>query len=398
MNMRASTGRMKCTISGVIFGFVVMMASAASLRAATWEVQTVDQSGTGRYSSLKIDKDGNAHLAYIVEEGRLKYAFWDHATKKWFTMVVAEGASFSDLALDSKQHPHISFADLGTVGGTKLRHAYWDGAKWHTEAIPLNSDVIAYFTSIVVDHDDHPWISFYEYRGPRGSEIVDRMRVVSWNGKYWEVRTVDGENQSGKFNALAVDPEGQIRLVYANVNAMTASVRYAFWDGRDWQLEMVDDRAHNSSELVGFSTCIAIDEQGNPHLAYMNYSRPALKYAVRKDGKWSVQEIQALKGVGYPDRNSIALDSAGNPYIGYYDSGLGALRLAHYDQEKWTVETIDSNFAGFTSSIQIVGEVLWISYADDAGGIKVAKRELAAAVGPTAKAKQIPAEAHALGR
>src|ERR1017187_4032096 len=102
-------------------GLIMLVAQIS--QAATWHIEMIDQGGVGKFTSLKIDKEGNAHLAYVVEDSKetLKYAFWDHALKRWFTMKVAEGASFSSMALDSKQHPHISWADSGTISGCKLR-------------------------------------------------------------------------------------------------------------------------------------------------------------------------------------------------------------------------------------------------------------------------------------
>lgn len=292
-------------------------------------------------------------------------------------MGVAAGTSFCDLALDSKQRPHISYADFGTGIGAKLHHVYWDGTVWQNQAVPLNSEVIAYYTSIALDANDYPAISFYEYRGPAGTEISVRMRIVTWNGKYWEVQTIDGDNQSGKFNSIAIDSQGHRHLAYGNVSAMIGGARYAFWDGQTTKLEIVDDRSMNETDLVGYSIAMALDKDGNPHLTYANISHLAVKYAVRKAGRWSVQTVDGMRGVAYPDRNSIAIDPGGQPYIGYYDSGLGALKVAHRDRNKWMVETVDNTSSGFTSSMQIDRGVLWISYADEAnGGLKVARREI----------------------
>ena len=63
---------------------------------------------------------------------------------------------------------------------------------------------------------------------------------MRWNGEYWQVETVDGDNQSGKFNSMAIDAQGHIHLAYANVNDMTAGARYAYWDGTSWKLDILD--------------------------------------------------------------------------------------------------------------------------------------------------------------
>jgi len=362
----------------------LMFLLAGSAGAASWQVEVVDGTGPGKYSSLKIDKDGNAHVAYVIEDRDrypLKYGFWDHALKRWFIMKVAEGASFCSLALDSKQQPHISYADFGTGSGSKLHYASWSGKTWTQKAIPLNSDVIGYYTSLVLDAQDQPRISFYEYRGPVGTEVRIRLREVMWNGKIWQVRTVDEQEGSGKFNAMAIDMQGHVHLAYANVSATTAGMRYAYWDGTVWKPEIIDGQEQNNGESVGYSANIALDKDGDPHLTYMNESKPIVKYAVRKAGKWQIQVVDRISAAGYPDRNSIALDENGTPYIGYYDAGRGELVVAHREGDKWAAEIVDGNASGFTSSIQIDRENIWVSYADDANGtLKVARREIGAHV------------------
>jgi hypothetical protein len=366
---------------------MVKLALAATLAFAawnaravtsTWQVDVVDASGPGKYSSLKIDRDGNVHVAFIVDDGNrspLKYAFWDHRLKKWFVMPVAEGAAACSLALDSQQHPHISFDDPG--GGGKLRHAYWDGKSWVKEAIPLNSEVIAYYNSIAFDGQDHPNISFYEYRGAKDTDMKIRLRHVLWNGRYWEVRTVDGEAGSGKFNSMSTDPQGHLHIAYANVTAGTAGLRYAFWDGTSWKAEVVDGPGKNEADVVGYSVNVAIDSNANPHITYMDESIPMLKYAVRNKGVWTVEIVDRLSALAYPDRNGIALDENGQPYLTYYDAGRGILRLAHRQSQHWVTETLDSKGAGFTSSVEISGGEIWVSYADESGALKVAHQNLA---------------------
>jgi len=350
-----------------------------SSQAASWRVEMIDQSGPGKFTSLKIDRFGNAHLAYVAEDGKntLKYAFWDRGLDKWFIMNVAEGAAFSSLVLDSKQRPHISWNDYGTIPGCKLRYAYFDGESWKTQAIPLSADTVAFYTSIVLDSHDYPSISFYEYDGPRGTDFRVRMRVVSYNGVDWQVTTIDGSNQSGKFNSMDTDPNGYAQLAYANVNAGTAGMRYAYFDGKGWKVEPMDGREQNNGESVGFGAFIKVDREGDPHVTYMNYTTPAVKYSVRTNGVWQSETVESLSGVAYPDRNSLALDADERPYIGYFDPKRGVLKVAHKQGAKWVGEIVDSQGAGYTSSLQIARGTLWISYTDERnGGVKVARREL----------------------
>ena len=349
--------------------------------ANNWQIETVDRTGAGKYTSLKVDKDRNVHVAYSIEDGQtypLKYAVRSASNHRWFSMEVAKGAGMASLTLDSKQHPHISWCDFGTGVGAKLRYAHWDGKAWIIEPIQLNSEVVGYYNSIALDAQDQPAISFYEYQGPPGTNYRIRLRTVMWNGQNWELRTVDGEPGSGKFNSMVTDSKGLLHIAYANVSAGTAGIRYAHWNGESWRSEILEGIEQAKGDSVGYSAAIAVDSQGNPHLTYMNETTPMLKYAVRQNGRWQIQNVDSLSQVAYPDRNSIAIDDEDRPYIGYYDAGLGILKVAHKDASRWITEIVDSNGAGFTSSMEIADGTIWISYTDESGGLKVAHRKLAA--------------------
>jgi hypothetical protein len=359
-------------------GFVF---SERPVEAANWKIEIVDQGGVGKYSSMKIDSFGNAHLVYVIDDSNrlpMRYATWDHVAKKWFVMTLAESVGSCSLVLDSKQNPHISYVDAGSGSGSTLRYMYWTGKEWKKVPIQINADVISYYSSIVLDASDNPSISFYEYRGPRDTDFKIRLRNVTLKNGVWQLKTVDSEEGSGKFNAMAIDPLGHMHISYANVGATTAGARYAYWGGEKWKVEIIEGLAENNGQMVGYSSCIVLDNTGTPHVAYVNESQPMLKYAVRKKDHWQVQVVARMTKVGYPDRNSIALDENGTPYISYYDAGRGILQLAYPDGARWVVETVDGNGSGFTSSLQIAKGQIWISYADEMNsGIKVARRDLA---------------------
>lgn len=352
---------------------------AGSLCAGGWQIETVDQSGLAKYSSMKVDEYGNAHVAYVIDDKNrfpLKYGFWDRSLNRWFIMAVDEGVGICSLTLDSKQRPHISYADFGSGSGGRLRYAYWDGSTWHKQALPLNSDAVSYYNSISLDRNDNPSISFYELRGPRGTNFNIRLRNVIRKDQQWELRTVDGVEGSGKFNSQAADAQGNVHIAYANVSAGTGGLRYALWNGTSWKTEIVEG-LQTGGTAVGFSTYLALDSSGMPHVAYSDQIAGLIKYAFRKDGRWTTEVVDRVAGLGYPDRNSLAFDEQGNPYIGYYDAARGLLKLAYRQGTKWVSEVVDTDNSGFTSSLQICRGVLLISYTSESHrGLKVARRQV----------------------
>ncbi len=379
-----NASRMIRLLGSIALGAVPCLIQASG---ATWTLETVDQSGVGKFTSLKVDRNGNAHLAYVIDDGNrypLRYAIRDHKTGKWFLMTLAESVGSCSLVLDSKQNPHISYVDAGTGVGSKVHYTYWNGTTWKNVPIQLNSEVISYYSSLVLDKNDQPSITFYEYRGAKDSNFSIRLRNVTLRDGAWQVKTVDFQEGSGKFNAMAIDSRGHMHIAYANVAATTAGARYALWDGQRWTTEVLEGLSENRGQMVGYSSAIAIDKDEDPHVTYVNESDPMLKYAVRKNGKWQIEAVTKMLNVAYPDRNSIGLDDNNQPYISYYDAGHGTLILAHKVDQIWMLETIDNNGAGFTSSLAIHDGQIWISYADETNrGVKVARRDLELKPPPT---------------
>jgi hypothetical protein len=121
---------------------------------------------------------------------------------------------------------------------------------------------------------------------------------------------------------------------------------------------------------------MALDATGIPHVTYLDQSRTIVEYAVRRNGSWRVEPVDRLVRAAFPDRNSITLDENG-PYIGYYDAGRAVLKVARRQDAGWVSEIVDSDGAGYTSSMQIRDGVIWISYADETNhALKVARRTI----------------------
>ena len=90
-------------------------------------------------------------------------------------------------------------------------------------------------------------------------------------------------------------------------------MRYAQWNGKKWQIETVDWLG-----VVGKFASLALDSADNPRIGYFDFTRGQIKFAYRKGKEpWVVQAIEPNVGVG--GYCSLALDNLGNPHLSYYD-------------------------------------------------------------------------------
>jgi hypothetical protein len=120
---------------------------------------------------------------------------------------------------------------------------------------------------------------------------------------------------------------------------------------------------------------LILDKHDIPHIAYFDVDKKIAKYATQVNGKWQIQAVDAVGGVAFPDRNGIALDENGTPYISYYDSRNGLLKVAHKNGQGWVAEVVDTDLAGFTSSMQICNGMIWVTYSGGPrGGLRFAHR------------------------
>jgi hypothetical protein len=338
-----------------------------AVHAADWTVEVVPDVPGGKFSSMKIDSYGNAHVAHGDHDGTLHYSFWDRRLDKWFsTDLTKGGGAFCSLALDSKQHPHISFP-----AGSGVMHLYWDGAKWQQQFADVHARTINYYTSIALDANDRPIISFYEEFGPGDFSI--RLRLLIWNGSYWNLETVDSDPGSGKFNSLALNSRGYPEIAYANVKYENFSLRYARWNGHNWKIDVLQ----RQDGITQWSVAMVLDSKDIPHIVFTDVVNRIVKYATIHAEKWEMQTVDSINREAYPDRNGIALDDQGDPYVSYYDAGIGVIKVAHRVNGRWEAETVDRGFVGYTSSIKIADDMIYLVYGDEFGSqLRFARRRI----------------------
>jgi hypothetical protein len=349
--------------------FLASGVSHAEERAWNFTPETVDPST--RFTALAVDAQGSVHLAYTTEGDRVRYAFRDIKTTKWFTTEIDARASFVSIALDSQGNPHLCYTQR------TMRYAYWDGKDWHNEEVSPGSGAIAYYCAVAVSAVGVPHVTWYQERTSQDTNYL-HMRHAVLDGGEWLAKTIDWDAQTGKWHSMVLDAQGNPRVSFDAF--VSGQLKYATWNGSAWAVVPVDSRSGSQQPGRGMGNCLVLDSAGNAMISY--FQEGALKYARQKEGGgWSIETLASTNPsptwAGY--RSSLALDSKGFPHIVYEDAGT--LRHVYWDGKTWKKQLIEPAGAQRLryGSIAIShDDVIYISFCDHAdGSLKVSVGHLA---------------------
>lgn len=339
------------------------MLSLTRKQGSEWQEDMVDVEGwRGEHSSLVLDGADRSHVSYYQRaSGSLKYAYMQGST--WQVELVDNTANVglhTSLALDTAGRPHISYYD---ASDGDLKYAYHDGLDWQLQAVDVDGNV-GVNTALVLDNSDRPHIG---YRDVTHSDL----KYAYFDGADWLTQTVDAVGDVGVHVSLALDSAGQPHLAY--YDADNGALKYAYQDGSNrgqlqaWQIETVDEAGN-----VGQYSSLALDGQGDPHIAYYDATHKALKYARYDGSAWHIETADgAAAGRQVGQYASLALDAFGRPYVSYYDAGDYDLRFAYFDGLSWQLGVVDGSngVLGKFTSLGLDGDNLaHISYYDAANG------------------------------
>jgi hypothetical protein len=294
----------------------------------------------GRYSSIAIDSNDHPHISYSdIGNGDLKYTYWNGSDWNIESVDTAGEVGFTtSLALDSNDFPHICYFDYSNID---LKYGYWDGTSWNIESVDTTGDV-GYTNSIVLDNNDFPHISYFDISN-------GDLKYAHWDGSSWNIEAVDTEGIVGYFNSIALDGSEYPHISYRD--QINGDLKYAYWDGSSWNIMIVDDYGN-----TGQYNSLVLDNDGNPHISYHEYDlQRSLRYAYWTGSSWSIETVDDLPGMGKLGRyTSIVLESRGYPCISYTDLTNGDLKYACWTGSSWDIESIDTEgTVGYFTSLKL---------------------------------------------
>lgn len=220
------------------------------------------------------------------------------------------------LAVDAGGLSHVSAIDPEEFGGRGLEYYVQDDSgAWTVEPVGTGPMTYKYATSVAVDPDGVPHISFFDQRS-------DSLALASKNGVDWTVSIVDGEGDTGLFSQLLIDGDGRFHISYLERTAgSTGVVKYATRGAEDtgWTIREIDNLDRLSFGFVGArnATSLALDPLGNPWVAYSDEA--TLRLAIWEGAAWEIRTVVDAGNRALGQLVSLKLDSGGDPHLAYFE-------------------------------------------------------------------------------
>ena len=327
----------------------------ASNRNGSWEIQDIDSDSDrrdfGRQTALVISGGAGlleqANILYQGHDQTLDFAKYMiiqvGAVTGWQYETLVEPLSTgldTSLAIDSQNRPHIAYVQQSDF---KLRYASLLNNGWNKQTVD-DVDPAIRNTSLALDGQNRPRISYFG-RGDWTTGSASVLRFASGNADSptaWDLQTVDNSATVGRDSAIALDDDGNSHIAYWNETDNT--LWYATNASGVWVKTRID-----SSGYAGQYPSIAIDDQGYAHIAF-NYNflgfdaahnSMQLHYATNASGVWATEIVDDSELLG--QFSSIAIGTGGQVHISYYDLYNGQLKYAFGQTGNWAIEVVDAN-------------------------------------------------------
>jgi hypothetical protein len=301
-----------------------------------WDVDIVDADVDGTYNYLTLNKNGYPYISYYDRLSKqMRFARWDGM--RWNIEIADENFNLNGYIshdLDSRDFPHIAYYD--NRGGYKwgLVYTRWDGTSWVVES--LDPELECGTAAIAIDASDRPHIAYY-------NNSDEYIWYRFWDGSKWNIEIVDGPTPGGKYHtSMALDSNDLPHISYCAPEGYGGHgrIHYAKWDGNAWTIQVPDTNTRACTQLP---TSIALDSRDFPHISYFDEANEDIKYAGWDGSKWIVNTVETRRT---GEASSIAIDKHDNPHIAFQIPPN--LYYAKWEGGAWQTEYAGTN-CGFPS-------------------------------------------------
>ncbi len=237
--------------------------------ASGWYTETVDGAWSVAGNSMKLDSNGNPHIAYV--KPGLMVANKDAAG--WHYQTIDDTAMAVSLALDSSDYGHISYIHFG------LNYAYQAASGWYTQTVDSSPD-IGDITSIALDSAGNTHVAYPYITCPDTECDTTQLNHAWWDGSNWQIEAVEGALFLGEVShvSMVMDEEGYPHIVYSDLGGLSM----AYKSSSGWHIQKIDGSGwfHEVNSLALDDDNLAYVSYGNDRDGELKYARELLPYEI----------------------------------------------------------------------------------------------------------------------
>ena len=363
-----TTGGEEITITGSGFSDLAFSNMTYDGINHQWVTSNLDMSDqAGRWNAVAVDSNDYIHVVQIKDESyQIRHSVNDGTG--WNTMGINTcGSTYCwdiHMVIDANDHIHLAYTTY-TQWAETLVYMNYDGTTWTNTSVAPS----AHFgpIGIAVDSNNNPHIS---YAANGADQCGNGLRIASYTGTAWSHTTVEAGNNRGCESAIVIDESDNIYIAYQDRSA--SKLKIATDKSGSWDSYLVDTGTSPSNLYPGYMTSMAMDQQGQFHIAHQDSKENDLRYSTgAPNSQWTTTIVEST---GHTGRDpSIAVDAAGQPHIVYHTWSGQNLKHATINPttSNWTVSTIANNAnVGEGNSIFIDDSgVMHVPFNDDTNDV-----------------------------
>ena len=344
-----TTGGEEITITGSGFSDLAFTNITDDGMNHQWAETTADYTDeAGNWNSIAVDSNGHVHVVHINGGNyQIRHSVYDGSN--WNSVKINDcGHTYCwdiDMVIDDNDDLHVAYTTYNTNYET-LVYMHYDGTSWSDTEVSVSANFGP--VGIAVDSKNHPHIS----HAVSGQHCGDGLRLASYTGSAWTYRSVDIGSNRGCDSDIVIDGNDDIYISYQVRDQ--SKLKVATNKSGSWDLYTADSGASTSSLYPGYMTSMAMDGQGQLHIAHFDDKNDDLRYSTGiTNGQWTTTIVESGGHTGREP--SIALDIADNPHIVFYSWSSFHLKYATLNPatSNWVVSTLSTADVGDGDSLFI---------------------------------------------
>ena len=326
-----------------------------------WADSTADYTDqAGEWSSTVVDSNGHVHVVHINGGNyQIRHSVYDGTS--WNSATIRNcGHTYCwdvDLVIDDNDELHAAYTTYNTNYET-LVYLHYDGTSWSDTEVSVSANFGP--VGIAVDSNNYPHIS----HAVSGQHCGDGLRLASYTGSTWTYHSVDIGSNRGCDSDIVIDENDDIYISYQVRDQ--SKLKVATDKSGSWDLYTADSGPTSSSLYPGYMTSMAMDGQGQLHIAHFDDKNDDLRYSTGiTNGQWTTTIVEHSGHTGREP--SIAVDLADNPHIVYHSWNGFVLRYATLNSatSSWAISTLSNTDVGNGDSLFIDHNgVMHVSFYD----------------------------------